>query len=63
VPPKKHVMGLYAFRLPDQLITEVDRYAKKLEGERPGVRVTRADAVRALLLTGLAETKKPDRVG
>jgi hypothetical protein len=44
--PKKETMGLYAFRLPDALIAHVDRRAKRLEAERPGVRVTRADAVR-----------------
>ena len=46
-------MGLYAFRLPDALIAEVDRHAKRLESERPGIRVTRADAVRVLLAEAL----------
>jgi hypothetical protein len=52
-------MGLYAFRLPDALIAEADRYAKRLEAERPGIRVTRADAVRMLLSAGLAAERKP----
>jgi len=48
-------MGLYAFRLPDALIAEVDRYAKRLEAEHPGIRVTRADAVRSLILEALGK--------
>lgn len=55
--PKKDPMGLYAFRLPDALIADVDRYGKRLEAERPGIRVTRADAVRALLTQALAASK------
>jgi hypothetical protein len=50
-------MGLYAFRLPDQLIANVDRFAKRLEAERPGLEVTRAEAVRMLLLEALAGHK------
>lgn len=42
-------MSLYAFRLPDALMAEVDRVAVKLEGEQPGMTVTRAQAVRVLL--------------
>ena len=60
-PRRGEPMGLYAFRLPDPLIAEVDRFAKQLEAERPGVRVTRADAVRVLLsqaLTGASRRKE-----
>jgi len=49
-------MGLYAFRLPDDLIGRVDAYAKRLEAEQPGITVTRADAVRALLTRALDPT-------
>ena len=51
--PKREAMGLYAFRLPDALIANVDRYARKLEAERPGASVTRAEAVRVLLVDAL----------
>ena len=54
--PKRKIMGLYAFRLPDKLIADVDRYARQLEAERPGIRVTRAEALRVLLLRALKET-------
>jgi hypothetical protein len=50
-------MGLYAFRLPDVLIADVDRFAKKLEAERPGIGVTRAEAVRVLLVDALSRAK------
>jgi hypothetical protein len=46
-------MSLYAFRLPDALIAEVDRVAQKLEAEQPGMAVTRAQAVRVLLLEAI----------
>jgi predicted transcriptional regulator len=62
--PRREAMGLYAFRLPDDLIGRVDAFARKLEKERPGMTVARADAVRALLTRGLdidaqASGKKP----
>jgi hypothetical protein len=47
-------MGLYAFRLPDDVIAQVDRFAKRLEAERPGIGVTRAEAVRVLLVEALS---------
>lgn len=56
--PKREVMGLYAFRLPDDLIGRVDAYAKRVEMERVGMTVTRADAVRALLVEGLTATEE-----
>jgi hypothetical protein len=55
--PKREAMGLYAFRLPDTLIVEVDRFAKRLEAERPGIGVTRAEAVRVLLMDALSRVK------
>ena len=50
-------MSLYAFRLPDALIAEVDRVAQKLESEQPGMAVTRAHAVRVLLLEAIRARK------
>lgn len=55
--PKKDTMGLYAFRLPEALIADVDRFAKRLETERPGMTVTRAEAVRVLLASALRSEK------
>ena len=55
---RQEAMSLYAFRLPDALIAEVDRAGKQLETEGPGRAVTRAEAVRALLIRGLATLER-----
>lgn len=36
------------------LVEQIDAVADRLRGERPGTRVTRSDAIRALILAGLA---------
>ena len=41
----------------EPLIAHVDRFARQLEGERPGIRVTRAEAVRVLLVQALKSVK------
>jgi DNA invertase Pin-like site-specific DNA recombinase len=52
-PKRREAMDLYAFRLPDALIAQVDAYAERLKEEAPWSNPTRADAVRALLVAGL----------
>lgn len=42
-----------AFRLPTDLVRRLDRHAKRLEAERPGLAVSRADVVRMLLTRAL----------
>lgn len=59
--PKREAMGLYAFRLPDALIADVDRFAKRLEAERPGIGVTRAETVRVPLVDALSRAKAHGR--
>ena len=49
-PPKS---TLLAFRLPDDLIARIDAYVDRLSTETRWTRVTRADAVRALLAQSL----------
>jgi hypothetical protein len=44
-----------AFRLPSELVARVDAYAEAIAATVPGVRITRADAVRALLTKALDE--------
>lgn len=39
------------------LVEQIDAVADRLRNERPGTRVTRSDAIRALLIAGLACTK------
>ena len=59
--PKRDAMGLYAFRLPDDLVGRVDAFAGRLEKERPGITLTRADAVRALLTKALDIGEGPSK--
>ncbi len=47
--------SLVAFRLENELIKRIDAFAKRLEDERPGLKVARVDAVRVLLLRALGE--------
>lgn len=46
-------MQVVPFRMPDDLLQRLDRYAAGLRAERPGLQVTRADAVRLLLIEAL----------
>lgn len=52
-PPRgEEAMIQTAFRLPAELLAQVDRYAE-LVSEQTGLGVTRAEAVRVLLTAGL----------
>lgn len=42
-----------AIRLPDNLVARMDEYTERLKTDTPWVTVTRADAMRALLVRGL----------
>jgi len=42
-----------AFRLDEELVKRLDKYAKQMEREMPGFKVSRADAVRLLLIRAL----------
>lgn len=46
-------MQVIPFRLPDELVKRLDRYAARLSEERPGLHFTRADALRLLLIEAL----------
>lgn len=47
--PQPKPMQVIPFRLPAELVKRLDKHAKRLSTERPGLRVTRADALRMLL--------------
>ncbi len=47
------------FRFPIDLIERLDAYAEQMGKEMPGLKFTRADAVRVLLERGLAEAGLP----
>jgi len=42
-----------AFRLADRMLARIDRHAKRMGKDRPGLTFTRADAVRDLLTQAL----------
>ncbi len=54
-PRKDEVMDTLAVRLPDDVVEQIDHYVQMLQKEMPGFNVTRADAVRQLLIVGLRE--------
>lgn len=47
-----------AFRLPTDLLRRLDNHVKRLQDDSPGMKVTRADAVRMLLTRGLDEAEQ-----
>jgi hypothetical protein len=48
-------------RLPDELVAALDQYAAVLAEERPGMKASRADAIRVLLHKGLATVTREAR--
>jgi hypothetical protein len=55
---KKAGTELVAFRLEPELLKQLDDYAKRLQADNPGLRATRADALRVLLSKALAAEGK-----
>ena len=49
---------LVAFRFENELLKRIDAYVKQLEQETPGMKSTRAEAVRVLLLRALNEVER-----
>jgi len=54
---------LDAFRLENELLSRIDAFAKRLEEQTPGIKLARADAVRAILLKGLEELENVSSSG
>lgn len=62
VPLMERHKGKQIFvRLPDELVTALDQYAAVLAEERPGMKASRADAIRVLLHKGLATVTREAR--
>jgi len=51
--PKPAPMQVIPFRLPAALVKRLDKHAARLRAERPGLRVTRADALRLVVTEAL----------
>ena len=52
-PRKNETMDTLAVRLPDDLVARVEKHIKTLRAQLPGLNVSRADAIRQLLIIGL----------
>jgi len=52
-PKKASAMEVLAVRMPPEILKEIDDYVELLQTELPGIAVSRADAVRQLVLEGL----------
>jgi len=50
---KSSAMQVVPFRIPDELVKRLDKHAERLRRDQPGLRVTRADALRVLLTEAL----------
>jgi orotidine-5'-phosphate decarboxylase len=57
-PPKEATMDTLAVRLPDDLVRQVDEYVALLKEGMPLLNITRADALRQLIASGLAVERK-----
>ncbi|WP_159089246.1 hypothetical protein [Tateyamaria sp. Alg231-49] len=56
-------MDTLAVRLPEDIVSKIDKYMAELQEQFPGLTVTRADAVRQLLIAGLkAEKSKRSKI-
>ncbi len=53
-------MNVIPFRFPPELLDRLDAHTKRLEKRNPGVRITRADALRHLLIAALDQEEARD---
>ncbi len=56
-PLHDEAMAVVAIRLPQALVDRLERYTGQLREGRPGFDVTKADAIRSLLIEGLDRHK------
>jgi hypothetical protein len=47
--------AVVSIRLPSEIILLLDQYAETLRSQTPGLNVTRTDAARAILISGLTD--------
>lgn len=56
-------MQVIPFRLPDSLVKRLEQHAERLQREQPGLRITRADALRLLVLEALERAEGAAKKG
>lgn len=52
-----------AIRMDEDLVARIDAHMEQMQALMPGVKMTRADAIRALILKALGPEEKPKRKG
>ena len=53
-PKKDSTMGALPLRISNELSKQIDEYHQRLQNELPGLKISKADAVRQLIFVGLA---------
>ena len=56
-PKKESTMGALPLRISDELSKQIDEYHQQLQNQLPGLNISKADAVRQLIVAGLAAEK------
>ena len=54
-------MSQVAIRLPDALLERVEAHTDRMKEHLPGLKITRADAIRSLIAQALEQAEQPDR--
>jgi hypothetical protein len=52
-----------SFRFSDEILKRVDKHVERMEKNEPGLKFTRADAVRTLVVRGLEAVEKAEKGG
>ena len=53
-PKKESTMEALPLRISDELSKQIDEYHQRLQNQLPGLKISKADAVRQLIFVGLA---------
>ena len=53
-PKKESTMEALPLRISDELLKQIDEYHQRLQNQLPGLKISKADAVRQLIFAGLA---------
>ena len=53
-PKKESTMEALPLRISDALSKQIDEYHQRLQNQLPGLKISKADAVRQLIFAGLA---------
>ena len=57
-PKKESTMEALPLRISDELSKQIDKYHQRLQLQLPGLNISKADAVRQLIMLGLKDETK-----